>query len=168
MNVSGDPPLPQAATHDDIPEIADLLEAVSREGRWIASEPPLDRRRFNFHIRSFIERENHLCLVVKDADGSLLGELTAWPDSQGSATIGMCVARRARRRGIGSALMRGCVEWGRQRGLARLTLKVFPHNHAARALYAKFGFVEERLEKRSIPRRNGEVWDALAMSLGLT
>ncbi|TAM77519.1 GNAT family N-acetyltransferase [bacterium] len=167
MNVAGDPPLPRAASLADVPVLGDLLEAVGAEGLWIATEPPLDRRRFAFHIRSFIERENHLCLVVPDEDGSLLGELTARPEGRRCAAVGLCVALRARRNGIGSTLFQACIEWARARNLSQLALKVFPHNTAARALYAKFGFVEGAPELRSIPRRNGDLWDAIPMSLAL-
>ncbi|HVA37999.1 MAG TPA: GNAT family N-acetyltransferase [Candidatus Dormibacteraeota bacterium] len=167
MNRPGDPPSLRRATLADIPALGDLLEAVGTEGRWIATEPPLDRRRFAFHIRSFIERESHLCLVVPGEDGSLLGELTAWPEEPRSATIGMCVAARSRRAGIGTALLLASIDWARERSLERLELKVFPHNDAARALYVKMGFVQTGIERASIRRRNGERWDAVMMALEL-
>ena len=38
------------------------------------------------------------------------------------------------------ALVAAGIEWGREHGLHKLTLSVFPHNEAALALYRKFGF----------------------------
>ncbi|MDE2571835.1 MAG: GNAT family N-acetyltransferase [bacterium] len=167
MALSGEPIPLRPARPEDVPALADLLEAVGAERLWIASEPPLDRRRFAFQIRAFIERESHLCLVVAAADGTLAGELTAWPDGDRSATIGMCVAHAARRRGLGSMLLDACIAWARERGLTHLNLQVFPHNHAARELYRRFGFVETGSQRHTIRRRNGDLWDTLSMRLDL-
>ena len=59
------------------------------------------------------------------------------------ASIGMAVAADWRGRGVGSALMEEAIRWARSVGVEKLALSVYPHNGAARALYRKFGFVEE-------------------------
>jgi ribosomal-protein-alanine N-acetyltransferase len=46
-------------------------------------------------------------------------------------------------------------------------LEVFPHNVAARALYRKFGFIEEGYFRRHLRRQNGEFWDSIPMGLFL-
>jgi RimJ/RimL family protein N-acetyltransferase len=48
-----------------------------------------------------------------------------------------------------------------------VALQVWPHNHAARALYRRFGFADEGLLRRHYRRRNGELWDAVVMGLVL-
>jgi RimJ/RimL family protein N-acetyltransferase len=48
-----------------------------------------------------------------------------------------------------------------------VTLAVWPHNHAARGLYAKYGFVTEGTRRRQYRRRNGQLWDAVLMGLVL-
>jgi RimJ/RimL family protein N-acetyltransferase len=35
----------------------------------------------------------------------------------------------------------------------------------ARALYEKYGFVQEGYLRRQYPRKNGEIWDAVVMGL---
>src|SRR5439155_279731 len=70
-----------------------------------------------------------------------------------------------RGQGIGSALMAAAIEWARTAGAHKLSLQVWPHNEAARALYRKFGFEEEGLLRRQYRRRNGELWDAIVMGL---
>jgi RimJ/RimL family protein N-acetyltransferase len=44
---------------------------------------------------------------------------------------------------------------------------VWPHNEATRALYGKFGFVEEGCLRHHYRRRNGQLWDAIVMGLVL-
>jgi putative acetyltransferase len=44
---------------------------------------------------------------------------------------------------------------------------VWPHNHPARQLYERFGFVEEGRLRRHYRRQNGELWDAIVMGLVL-
>ena len=39
--------------------------------------------------------------------------------------------------------MEAAIAWGRQAGVEKLELAVYPDNDAAHALYAKFGFREE-------------------------
>lgn len=85
----------------------------------------------------------------------------------GVADLGVLVAAGSRGRGIGSALMEACLDWARAAGAHKVVLSVWPHNHAARGLYAKFGFVHEGTLRRAVRRRNGELWDAILMGLVL-
>ncbi|WP_243885862.1 GNAT family N-acetyltransferase [Cellulomonas fengjieae] len=54
--------------------------------------------------------------------------------------IGMAVARPDRGRGVGSALLAGCVEQARGLGWRALSLSVEDGNTAARDLYERHGF----------------------------
>lgn len=66
----------------------------------------------------------------------------------------LVVARCAARRGIGSALIAAAEDWGRERGLANLTLHTGAFNNAARSFYAALGFAEEELRlTRAVPPR---------------
>jgi hypothetical protein len=62
---------------------------------------------------------------------------------------GMGVAREARRRGVGGALMRAALAAARARALAAVDLEVLVQNDPARRLYDKLGFA---------PVRELEVW----------
>ena len=62
-------------------------------------------------------------------------------DPQAGYLISMWVAREARGRGIGAALVGGVVAWARGRGLRRLVLDVGAHNAPARRLYERAGFI---------------------------
>src|SRR3989442_15182554 len=82
----------------------------------------------------------------------------------------MFVAGERRGRGVGSALVEAALDWARQVGAHKVSLAVWAHNHPARSLYAKFGFLTEgtrrrHYRRRHYRRRDGELWDAVNMSL---
>ena len=104
-------------------------------------------------------------MFVADDEGAIVGLLGIELTSYGVADFGMMVAADRRGQGIGSALMAAAIEWARTAGAHKLSLQVWPHNEAARALYRKFGFEEEGLLRRQYRRRNGELWDAIVMGL---
>jgi ribosomal protein S18 acetylase RimI-like enzyme len=75
----------------------------------------------------------------------------------------MLVAREARDKGVGSALMATALAWADGHGIAETLLAVFPNNDAALALYRRYGFVDAELKQNALPRRGGERWDLLIM-----
>jgi RimJ/RimL family protein N-acetyltransferase len=81
--------------------------------------------------------------------------------------LGMLVAAGYRGRGVGGALVRGCLAWARGAGARKIVLHVFPHNTAALALYKRHGFSSIGLVHAAFPRRSGAWWDAIRMELEL-
>ena len=150
----------RAAEEGDRRSLALLFAAVAEERDGIAAEPPIDvdKQAANWQLDG---------TLVALAAGEVVGELRVEPSWFGFGEIGMMVAADWRGRGVGTALVAAAVEWGRARGLHKLTLSVFPHNDAAIALYRKFGFVEEGRRTRHIRRANGELWDLIEMGLPL-
>ncbi len=155
------------AGRDDVDQLLDLLESVAAEGRWIGTEAPVDRVARRRQIIETVEGSDRAARFVAEAGGALVGNL--WIDlrTYGVADLGMLVAREWRGRGVGSALMERGIAWAREAGAHKVALQLWPHNHAALALYRKFGFVQEGLLRRHYPRRNGELWDAVVMGLVL-
>jgi RimJ/RimL family protein N-acetyltransferase len=140
--------------------LAQLFAAVAEERDGIATEPPIDVE----------ARATGLPLdgtFVAIAVGEVVGSLRVEKSSFGFGEIGMMVARDWRGRGVGSALVAAAIEWGRENGLHKLTLSVFPHNAAAIGLYRNFGFVEEGRRVRQMRRASGEIWDLIEMGLQL-
>jgi RimJ/RimL family protein N-acetyltransferase len=74
--------------------------------------------------------------LVAIAVDEVVGYLRVEASSFGFGEIGMMVARDWRGRGVGPALVAAAIEWGRENGLHKLTLSVFPHNEAAIRLMA--------------------------------
>ena len=148
-----------AGEHDCRP-LAQLFAAVAEERDGIAAEPPIDVEARATNLRL----DGTLVAIAVD---EVVGYLRVEASSFGFGEIGMMVARDWRGRGVGSALVAAAIEWGRENGLHKLTLSVFPHNEAAIRLYRKFGFVEEGRREKQIRRANGEVWDLIEMGLQL-
>ena len=140
--------------------VAQLFAAVAEERDGIAAEPPIDVEARATNLRL----DGTLVAIAVD---EVVGYLRVEASSFGFGEIGMMVARDWRSRGVGSALVAAAIEWGRENGLHKLTLSVFPHNEAAIRLYRKFGFAEEGRREKQIRRANGEVWDLIEMGLQL-
>jgi RimJ/RimL family protein N-acetyltransferase len=138
-----------------------LYEAVAAEGRWIGGELPVDRDRRREHFLTGVASPNEVCFVA-DVDGVAVATLNASVRG-GIVSLGMLVDDRHRGQGVGSALMDAAVSWAKTTGAHKMTLEVWPHNAAARALYRKFGFRDEGRLRRHYRRRNGELWDAVVM-----
>ena len=150
----------RAAEERDRLPLADLLAAVAEERDGIATEPPIDVEEW---ARSW-RLDGTLVAVAGD---EVVGSLHVEQSRFGFGELGMMVARDRRSRGVGSALVAAAIEWGRENGLHKLTLSVFPHNDAAIGLYRKFGFAEEGRREKQIRRTNGEIWDLIEMGLRL-
>jgi diaminopimelate decarboxylase len=121
-------------------------ESVVAERRFLRAErvtrTARDYRRL--FRRSWTDEAAYLIALEGDR---VIGSLSIRRDEHTAthhlATFGMFVTADRRRRGIGSFLITEAMRWAREVGVQRLELAVYPHNHAALALYRKFGFVEE-------------------------
>jgi RimJ/RimL family protein N-acetyltransferase len=141
----------------------DLYERVAAERIHIAAEPPVDRDRRRPGFQRFVT-DPHWVMLMAETDGRVVGHLGVELEG-GVAGIGMLVAPEARGTGVGSKLMAACVDWCRAKNAHKIALTLWPHNTAARALYEKFGFVEEGRLIRHYRRSSGELWDAITMGL---
>jgi RimJ/RimL family protein N-acetyltransferase len=159
----------RTATLDDFDAWFALRDAVAREGIYIGAEAPLDRDAHRAIYASWLATDDStVFLAVCDADGEevLVGSLGA-QHAHGVVHLGMWVAADHRRRGIGRALLDACVAWARAQGAHKVALEAWPHNGAAIALYERAGFVHEGRLRRQWRRRDGSLWDAVAMALVL-
>lgn len=154
------------AREQDLDAIVDLFVEVAAEGRWIATELPVDRPRRRQRLSEALHQERAVVLVA-EAGGRIVGQLRMDLAGYGVADLGMLVSEGWRGRGVGSALLRAGIDWARGAGAHKIALQVWPHNTAAIALYEKFGFQREGLLRAHYRRRNGELWDAAVMGLPL-
>lgn len=155
------------ATIDDMDDLIAMRVEVAREGIWIGAELPLDeagdRERFTTTIE---DGETSAMFVAMLEDGTLVGNLSV-QNPVGIAHLGMNVADGHRGQGIGVALMEAALQWARDAGAHKMDLDHWPWNHRARALYERFGFVEEGYRRRHWRRKDGSLWDAVTMGLVL-
>ncbi len=152
------------AVEADLGGLVDGFAATAAEGRWIATEAPIDREAYRTKFSASIHDPNSLFLVARD-DGKVVGQLSLRPGWPGVLDLGMAIDEAWRGRGVGSALMERAIEWARATGAHKITLHVYPHNAAAIALYEKYGFVREGLFRNQMLRKNGELWDTIPMGL---
>jgi RimJ/RimL family protein N-acetyltransferase len=158
----------QAEPHDAA-ALVELASAVGGEpGGWLISDATWrsvgDERRYLRAIR----RHPDAAVFVAELDGGLVGRLSLardpHPASRHVADLGLMVSAAHRRRGIGRALLAAAERWARESAVAKLELHVFPHNEAARSLYAACGFEQEGFRRGQYRRANGEIVDAILMA----
>jgi RimJ/RimL family protein N-acetyltransferase len=150
---------------EDFEELFELVSAVAAEGKWIGAELPLDRDAMLLRWRGQLD-DPAFARFVAEEHGRLIGDANVTLQG-GRADFGIEVARDARGRGVGAALLTRVVEWARGHDAHKVTLQMWPHNDAARRLYERFGFVEDGRLRRHYRRKSGELWDAVVMGLVL-
>ena len=151
----------------DVDAILDLFEAVVDEGRWLGTEPPVDRVAQRERFLEHIDGAAPGASVVAVAGDQIVGHARVDLAPYNVAGLGMMVDAHWRGRGVGGALVKAIVEASRELGAHKIALQVWPHNEAGLRLYRRHGFVEEGVLRRHYPRRNGELWDAVIMGLVL-
>ena len=97
----------------------------------------------------------------------LLGFLVAMPGVEEGHLLDVTVAPAHQRHGWGGWMLRALADWGRAQGFAQLWLEVRRSNAAARALYARCGWVEAGVRKGYYPDTAQRREDAIVMRLGL-
>jgi L-amino acid N-acyltransferase YncA len=126
---------------------ADAICAIYNEGiadrATLETEPrtPEDRRSW------LAARDARYPVVVVESDGVVVGwaslnVFNARDAYRHVADISVYVARAARGKGAGTALLERLVELGRDGGFHKLVLAGFPANAASVALYQRLGFRE--------------------------
>ncbi|MCX4974355.1 GNAT family N-acetyltransferase [Streptomyces sp. NBC_00554] len=131
-----------------------------------STELTLERLRSWYGSRA--TQPDRLDLAVTDrATGELLGEvvLHEWDPTGRNCTFRTLIGPRGRGRGIGTEATRLIVGHGfEQLGLHRIALELYSHNHRARRVYEKVGFVEEGV-RRQTQLRDGEWADETLMAI---
>lgn len=80
------------------------------------------------------------------------------------AEIGITVLREAWGLGIGRRMMELMIDWGADRGLHKMYLRVFAENERAATLYRSLGFVEEGVLRGDFRRADGSLGDTVIMA----
>ena len=156
------------ADPQDAAALVELAQSVGGEpeGWLIASgewRSAADERRY---LRAVRRHPNAAVFVAEERD-AIVGRLSIardpHPASEHVADIGLMVALRHRRLGVGTALMQAAEEWATRAGISKVELHVFPYNEPAIAFYRGLGYVEEGLRRRHF-RRGADLLDAVLMA----
>ncbi|MFD5077964.1 GNAT family N-acetyltransferase [Streptomyces sp. NPDC058371] len=155
-------------TGDDAAGMAEIIEDPDVIRFTFEPSTDITAERLRSWYGSRNDCEDRLDLAVTDrATGELLGEVVLydWDPRNRSCTFRTLIGPRGRGRGIGTEATRLIVGHGfDQLGLHRIALEVYGHNHRARRVYEKVGFVTEGV-RREAQLRNGEWTDEVLMSL---
>ncbi|HKO03502.1 MAG TPA: ribosomal protein S18-alanine N-acetyltransferase [Candidatus Acidoferrales bacterium] len=109
----------------------------------------------------FAPADMAMCAWVADHAGEIAGFVLARYAGGEMEILNLAVARDARRKGTGRALVRAAINQGAARGAARAFLEVRESNAAALAFYASLGFAPAG-------RRSGYYRDPVEDALLLT
>jgi len=151
------------ATADDAEAFALVVAAVAEEGRWIASEAPVDVAQRAGQMREWVQRGDGL-FVLED-DGRVVGCLGLHQlGVRGVVSLGMCIVADARGRGGGRALMDAAMAWLHDSDMHKVELEVWPDNEHAIALYERYGFEVEGTRRDHYRRRDGSLRSSVIMA----
>ncbi len=107
--------------------------------------------------------------LVAELNGEVVGSAGLHPVGpqlrrRHALMLGISVAPKAQRQGVGTALMAALCDYAdRWAGALRIELNVYTDNHGAIALYRKFGFEIEGTH-RGFALRDGAYVDSLSMA----
>ncbi len=155
------------AIEEDAANLIQGVDSVARELVYFI------RSRFEMDVdkeKAFIakaRREGNLMLVAI-LDGKLIGWVTLFRAQaeflRHTAELGMGIMHSYRGIGIGTALMDYVLTWAAEHGIENVHLGVRVSNDRAKALYEKFGFVQEGYRVRQIKDPNGNYDDNVEMT----
>lgn len=121
---------------------------------------PWTRGNFNDSLRA-----GYACMTWRLA-GELIGYFVLMAAAGEAHLLNLSIGSRWQRGGQGSALLKEAAALGRRLGAANMFLEVRPSNHAALALYGRFGFHKVAVRRDYYPAHQGRE-DALVLSLEL-
>ena len=126
--------IPMTAAH--IPDIA-ALEEVCFSTPWSATS-----------LQEELHNPPAVFRVAVDEQGRLLGYVGMHHLADEGYVTNVAVLPTARRQGVARALMNALADYGRDKGLARITLEVRAGNAPAIALYERLGYVCDGVRPR--------------------
>jgi RimJ/RimL family protein N-acetyltransferase len=157
----------RSAIEDDAASLIRAVDSVAREQVYFI------RSRFDVEEqkeRSFIARakeQGDLLLVALDGS-EVVGWVTLFRAQaeflRHTAQLGMGVIRRYRGVGLGAALLDSALAWAAENGIEKVNLGVRASNEPAKALYNKFGFIQEGCRVRDIKDGQGRYDDSIEMA----
>lgn len=130
----------------DAEKLINLIKKVGKETDFLLKNPdefnPTVKEEEKF-IQSQIDSEVDI-LIVAETDGEIIGICglngNINKKIRHSAEFGLAIEQESCGMGIGKNLMKAGIEWGKENGISRITLKVDTNNYTAISLYLKLGF----------------------------
>jgi ribosomal protein S18 acetylase RimI-like enzyme len=143
-----------------------VFDTVAKERRYLAflEAPPLEELRG--FVRWNIDKGHPQCVALVE------GRVVGWcdivpvdrPTRAHTGVLGVAVLPGFRGQGIGTALVRECLDRARRAGLTRIELTVREHNARVIPLYERFGFAVEGAQPNAV-RVDGQYEGLVCMGL---
>lgn len=162
------------ASVDDAQELISVLKEYIEDSEYI----PYTKGEFNptieFEkewIQTLNDQKNSLLLLATH-NGKIIGNISVNGSQRNmaahTACIGIGLLREWRNRGVGSVLFNSVIEWAKKNSLLEiLWLETYATNKEGMALYKKYGFIQDGIQKNFIKISENEYADNLLMSLKL-
>ncbi|RYF17983.1 MAG: GNAT family N-acetyltransferase [Comamonadaceae bacterium] len=147
-------------------ELREVLDAVAREGRYLAFlEAPPVADAFAFY-RSIIERDcPHFVALASERVVGWCDVLPTHGESRAHVgNLGIGLLPEFRGSGNGAALMSAAIDRAWEKGFTRIELTVRTDNVRAKRLYERLGFLVEGTHRRAFLVA-GEYFDSFSMGL---
>lgn len=145
-------PVLSAMSEQDLGEVMQIESAIYSH--------PWTRGNFSDSLRAGYE-----CMTLR-ISGELAGYFVLMVAAGEAHLLNLSIAGAWQRGGLGSALLREASALAQRLGARNLFLEVRPSNHAAQALYRRFGFSRIAVRPDYYPADGGRE-DALVLSLPL-
>ncbi len=144
-SLQGTPYVLRPAAPRDAGGIVDALQAVAKEGIYLAAEEAGWTRQ---DVLDMIRDMTFYPLIlVAEADGKVVGhsfvQRGSLKKNRHTAGIGMLVTSGYRGMGIGTTMLQYIDSWARANEIKKLFLSVFSSNIRAIRIYEKSGFIQE-------------------------
>jgi ribosomal-protein-alanine N-acetyltransferase len=153
----GDPqPALEAMREEDLDDVMAIETAIYSH--------PWTRGNFADSLRAGYECK--VWRAARRAGGELIGYFVLMAAAGEGHLLNLSIAAPWQRSGYGSALLREAAGLANSLGASHLFLEVRPSNHAAQALYRRFGFRKVAVRRDYYPAHTGRE-DALVLSLAL-
>ena len=121
------------AASADLPYLAEIAKTSATAAHWTSDE----------YAKLFApEMVQERVTLVIEQNGTVAGFIVARPLEEEWEIENIAVTGSARRRGLGSHLLGEFLDLAGNRGGTQVFLEVRESNHAARALYEKWAFIE--------------------------
>lgn len=157
-------------------EVVDAEEIVAMLPRTHAESDFLGFMAGEFKLTVEEEREwirkrvegGQVATIAAIVDGRIVGlagcERSPFRRHGHHAEMGVTVLKEFWGLGVGKALSRAVLDWGRSAGLRMMRLRVFEGNTRAIAMYRSLGFVEEARLHDDALRADGGFYDTIIMT----
>ncbi|WP_340538781.1 GNAT family N-acetyltransferase [Nocardioides sp. GXZ039] len=132
-----------------VDQVATYAEERAQSGESPERAREVSEQQFADLLPDGLETEHHHFFVGRVGE-DVVGTLWIGTERPMAFVYDVAVDPAHRRKGYGAGLMRAGALWSRERGAHALGLNVFGHNHGARALYDRLGYlvVETYLGRR--------------------